>query len=282
MNRKTNRNPNRKKITVKRTANAFISMLALSLALPSIATAETAEEKGYKIMLEMEKRDEGWSDAEADLEMILRKPNGVEVVRKISNQSLEGESGEDKSIVEFKEPLDVRGTMFLTHSKALEPDDQWIFLPALKRTKRISSKRQTGRFMGSEFTYEDMSAFSIHKYDYKYLSEGKCGEPEQDCHIIEVYPKNKYSGYEKAITYIDKEHLRMYRNELYNKRTGKHQKTLTANGFKLYLDKYWRPDVLLMKNELSGEETELRYHNQKYNVGVREADFRKSALEGNQ
>ena len=244
--------------------------------------AESAEEKGRQIMLEVEARDEGWQDGKTNLVMILRKPDGREVVRKITSQALEGESGKDKSIIEFEEPLDVRGTMFLTHSHPLEPDDQWIFLPALKRTKRISSKRQTGRFMGSEFSYEDMAAFSIHKYTYKYLGDAPCGEAKQDCYIVESYPVNKYSGYEKVISYIDKEHYRPHRHELYSKRTGKHQKTLSARGYQRYLNKIWRPDVLMMKNEQTGDETELQFTNQQYAVGVRAADFRKSALEGEQ
>lgn len=265
-----------------RLRSSLAGILTAGLLIGANAWAETPEEKGLRIMQESEKRDEGWGDSKSDMEMILRKANGREVVRKISNQALEGKSGHDKSLIEFKEPLDVRGTVFLTHSHPLEPDDQWIYLPALERTKRISSKRQTGRFMGSEFTYEDLSAFSVQKYDYRYLKEAPCGEPAQDCHVIELTPKNKYSGYSKGVVYIDKEHLRLYRNELYNKRSGKHQKTLTAKSYKQYLGQYWRPDTMLMKNEQTGDETELHFHNQEYGSGVRAADFRKSALEGRQ
>lgn len=261
---------------------ALLSALGAGLLSSAQALAESPQEKGLRIMQESEQRDDGWRDSKADLEMILRKANGREVLRKISSQAMEGKNGHDKSLIEFKEPLDVRGTVFLTHSHPLEPDDQWIFLPALDRTKRISSKRQTGRFMGSEFTYEDLSAFSVQKYEYKYLNEAPCGEPVQDCHVIELTPKNKYSGYSKGIVYIDKEHLRLYKNELYNKKTGKHQKTLTAKSYQQYLGQYWRPDTMLMKNELTGDETELHFKNQEYRTGVRAADFRKSALEGRQ
>ena len=242
----------------------------------------SVENKAYNIMAEAECRDHGWVDSTADMQMIIRRGDGREVVREVKTQSLEGEGGRDKGLSFFYKPLDVNGTVFLTHSYPLEPDHQWIYLPSQNRVKRISSKRQTGRFMGSEFTFEDMSAFSLEKNTYKYLGETECGEPLQPCHIIETRSKDRYSGYEKAVSYMDKAELRNWRSELYSKRTGKLAKTMTVKNYQLYLDTYWRPNELTMHNESTGATTVLSWSNQQFRVGLNELDFRKSALERRQ
>ncbi len=277
------------------TTHQIMLLIALSLGLnANTLSAENStldnttnadantENKAYEIMAEAERRDEGWGDNKADMQMIIRRGDGREVVREVKTQTLEGEGGRDKGLSFFHKPLDVNGTVFLTHSYPLEPDHQWIYLPSQNRVKRISSKRQTGRFMGSEFTFEDMSAFSLEKHEYTYLGETECGEPLQACHIIESRSKDRYSGYEKSISYIDKAELRNWKSELYSKRTGKLSKTLTVKNYKQYLGKYWRPDELTMRNEKSGATTTLRWSNQQFGVGLSEIDFRKSALERRQ
>lgn len=244
--------------------------------------ADLNDSKAYAIMADAEQRDIGWTDNVANMQMIIRRADGREVVREVTTQTLEGDGGRDKGLLLFNQPLDVNGTVFLTHSFPLEPDHQWIYLPSQNRVKRISSKRQTGRFMGSEFTFEDMSAFSLEKNTYQYLGETECGEPLQACHIIETRSKDRYSGYEKGVSYLDKAELRSWKSEFYSKRTGKLSKTLTVKSYQLYLDKYWRPDELTMHNESSGATTILRWSDQQFRLGLNENDFRKSALERRQ
>lgn len=246
------------------------------------ATAKLNDAKAYAIMADAEQRDIGWKDSVANMQMIIRRADGREVIREVKTKTMEGHDGRDKGLLFFNKPLDVNGTVFLTHSYPLEPDHQWIYLPSQNRVKRISSKRQTGRFMGSEFTFEDMSAFSLEKNSYQYLGESECGEPLQPCHIIEIRSKDSYSGYEKGISYIDKAELRSWKSEFYSKRTGKLSKTLTVKSYQLYLDKYWRPDALTMHNEKSGATTTLKWSEQQFRIGLDEIDFRKSALERRQ
>ena len=69
--------------------------------------------------------------------------------------------------MEFVSPADVKGTKFLSYSHIKKDDDQWLYLPALKRVKRIASKNKSGSFMGSEFSYEDLSSFDADKYIYE-------------------------------------------------------------------------------------------------------------------
>lgn len=244
--------------------------------------APQSDPKAYALMTEADKRDLGWEDTAAKMQMIIRRSDGREVIREVKTQTMEGDDGRDKSLLFFYKPLDVNGTVFLTHSYPLDPDHQWIYLPSQNRVKRISSKRQTGRFMGSEFTFEDMAGFSLDKNTYQYLGETECGEPLQACHIIETRSKDRYSGYEKSISYIDQVELRSWKSEFYSKRTGKLSKTLEVKAYQLYLDKYWRPDELSMRNENTGATTVLKWSDQQFRIGLEEKEFRKSALERRQ
>lgn len=258
----------------------WFSLVMLAALYSSQVLANDDAEKAYKIMAESERGDEGWIDNRSDMQMTIRRGDGREIVRELRTQALEGGSGEDKSLMVFDEPLDVRGTVFLTHSYPLEPDDQWIFLPSQNRVKRISSKRRNGRFMGSEFTFEDLAGFALEENDYRYLREEACGDLQ--CHVIEVRPKDQYSGYEKFVYFMDVKELRIWRVEFYDKRTGKHSKTMTMRDYSQYLDKYWRAGQALMSNLISGAETEIRWNKEQFRTGLNEQDFSKTALERRQ
>ena len=97
-----------------------------------------------------------------------------------------------------------------------------------------------------------------------------------------IRSKDKYSGYEKSISYIDQAELRNWKSELYSKRTGKLSKIVSVSGFELYLDKFWRPSELTMSNQKTRAETVLKWQNQSFNTGLNDSEFRKSSLERRQ
>jgi outer membrane lipoprotein-sorting protein len=129
------------------------------------------EKKGLEIAQEVEKRDTGWKDFSATMEMVLINKKGKKTTRKIKNFSLEVDGDGDKSMSLFETPRDVKGTAMLTFSHKLDADEQWLYLPALKRVKRISSRNKSGPFMGSEFAYEDISSQEVEKYKHFYVSD---------------------------------------------------------------------------------------------------------------
>ena len=147
-----------------------VAAVALSLLSFSII-AETAEEKGLAIAIEADKRDEGFGDSTANMTMELKNKQGDTSIRYIRIKTLEVIGDGDKSMSIFDKPADVKGTAFLTFSHAIKPDEQWLYLPALKRVKRINSKNKSGPFMGSEFAYEDIASQEVEKYTYKYLRD---------------------------------------------------------------------------------------------------------------
>ena len=152
--------------------NLFYTLLgSVLLSLSISAQAQTPEEQGLAIAVEADKRDLGWGDSTANMVMVLRNKAGKESRREIRIKNMEVDGDGDKSISIFDQPKDVKGTAFLSHTHAQKPDDQWLFLPALKRVKRISSANKSGPFMGSEFAFEDLSSQEVERYAYKLLGE---------------------------------------------------------------------------------------------------------------
>jgi outer membrane lipoprotein-sorting protein len=252
----------------------FIWCLALLLFI-NVGHAQSALQKGLDIAKERKARDLGWADSVADVSMILRNPQGQEVERKIRIKSLEVVGDGDKGLTIFDQPLDVKGTVFLNFSHALEPDDQWIYLPKRSKVTRIRSKNKSGPFMGCEFAYEVMSSFEIEKFKFKYLRDDEY--EGQDSYVVEQVPLDKNSGYTKQIVWVGKKHYRVLQVESYD-RKGSLLKVLIMNDYNLYLDKYWRPLSMEMFNEQNGKSTELLTHDIKFKVGLDDSDFNEARL----
>ena len=161
-------------------------LLGAPMLLMPQAQAMTPQERGLEISVEAKKRDIGWGDMSTAMQMILRNSEGQQSIREIRLKSLEQANDGDKSLTVFDQPRDVKGTAFLSFSHVETADDQWLYLPALKRVKRISSRNKSGPFMGSEFAFEDLSSFEIDKYTYKYLGDETIND--LDHFVIEQYP----------------------------------------------------------------------------------------------
>ncbi|MDF2178385.1 outer membrane lipoprotein-sorting protein [Aliiglaciecola sp. CAU 1673] len=250
--------------------------LVFAVASTPIAQAQQSDaEKGLAIAKERKIRDEGWGDSQAEASMILRTSSGQEIERKMRLLTLEMENDGDKGLTVFDQPADVKGTAFLNYSHALEPDEQWMYLPALKRVKRIASKSKSGPFMGSEFAFEDLSSFEVEKFSYKYLRDEKING--QDAFVLEQVPAYEFSGYTKMLAWIDKEHYRAQKIEFYDRKDSL-LKTLTMHDYKQYLDKYWRPMLMKMVNHQNGKSTDLVTHELTFRTGLTEEDFSQASL----
>ncbi len=252
------------------------TVLVVMLASTSPSFAQSAEEKGLEIVTAADRRDSGWKHLTSEMEMILRNRAGKESRRKMTSRQLEVEGDGDKSLSLFKEPRDVAGTAMLTFSHGLDPDDQWLYLPAIKRVKRISSKNKSGPFMGSEFAFEDIGSPEIEKFSYRYLGEEACGEGYQ-CHVVERIPKYENSGYTRQVAWFDKEHYRNIKVEYYDRKNSL-MKTLDTFGFKEYSGGYWRADRFEMVNHLTGKSTTLLWTGHDFETPMDEKDFSQNAL----
>ena len=238
--------------------------------------ASTDEEKGLQIMQESDRRDTGFGDSSADLKMILKSSNGDETLRLLKMDTLEVKGDGNKSLSIFDSPRDVKGTAFLSFTHALEPDEQWLYLPALKRVKRISSSNKSGPFVGSEFAFEDLTSFEVPKYKYKYLRDEVVND--KDCFVIELYPQYEESGYTRQLSWIEKERYIPLKVEYYDRKNAL-LKTLEFKGYQQYLGQYWRADEMLMTNHQNGKSTSLVSENYKFRTGLTDRDFDQNTLQ---
>ncbi len=249
-------------------------LLIFQLAAFNVA-AITDEEKGLAIAVEADKRDNGFADSTADMIMELRNKQGDSSTRQIRIKTLEVTGDGDKAMSIFDQPADVKGTAFLTFSHAIKADEQWMYLPSIKRVKRINSKNKSGPFMGSEFAFEDIASQEVAKYTYKYLRDEKFNGI--DCFVMERIPTYKHSGYTRQVAWINKAEYRPEKTVFYDRKNTL-LKTLTLSGYKKYLDKYWRADQLLMKNHQNEKSTTLNWSNYKFKTGLNEKDFSRNSL----
>ncbi len=266
---------------IKKAAFRLLIIPVIFVLLPIIiphaeAAAETPEGKGLTIAREADIRDKGFHDFTSSMTMTLRNKHGRESVRKIRGRTLEVEGDGDKSLTIFDNPRDVKGTAFLNFTHKTGDDDQWLFLPALKRVKRISSRNKSGSFMGSEFAYEDISSQEVEKYTYKWIRDEAYNG--QECFVVELYPVDtKNSGYTRQTVWIDKQEYRSLKVEFFDRKKS-HLKTLTFTGYKKYLDKYWRADEMQMVNHQNGKSTRLKFSDYKFQTGLTDKDFNKNSL----
>ena len=251
-------------------------LLIVLLMLPlQDVLADSAATKGLTIAQEMERRDSGWDDQTADMQMTLRNSRGDESHREIRARTLEIQGDGDKSLNIFNSPADVRGTAFLSFTHAKEPDDQWLYLPALKRVKRIASANKSGPYMGSEFAYEDLSSQELENYSYKWLRDERLDGRETL--VIERYPSYEHSGYTKQQVWVDKVMYQPLRVEYFD-RKGTLLKTATFHGYQQYLGRFWRPERLEMINHQTGKSTTLRLDNYRFRTGLTASDFNSNSL----
>lgn len=251
--------------------------LLVLLSLSFSALAQTPEEKGLEIAIEADRRDTGFHDSTASLKMLLRNRQGDESTRYIRVRTLEQLDDGDKSLTIFDEPADIRGTAFLSFTHKTGPDDQWLYLPALKRVKRISSSNKSGPFMGSEFAYEDLSSQEIEKYTYKYLRDEACDDG-LECFVLERYPVDKNSGYTRQLVWIDKQEYRPQQVVFYDRKNAR-LKTLTYSDYQQYLDKYWRAGTMHMENHQTGKSTLLTWSDYRFQTGLSDRDFNRNTLD---
>ena len=250
-------------------------ILTFLTAFCTQVVALTAEEQGLQIVQEVDYRDIGFGDSKSDLKMILRNRNGDESVRVLTMKTLEVQEDGDKSLSVFSKPRDIKGTAFLSFTHALVPDEQWLYLPALKRVKRISSSNKSGPYLGSEFAFEDLTSFEVKKYKYKYLKDEDL--KGIDCFVVEFYPQYKHSGYTKQIVWIDKDRYIPLKTDYYDRKNSL-LKTLEQKDYKQYLEKHWRPSEMLMTNHQNGKSTVLAWENFVFKNGFSKRHFNKSTL----
>lgn len=257
-----------------------MTLLAMTVAIAfPIDAADPSQEdqRARDVALKWDASDKGFHDSKANISMILEDARGNRAVREMVIYTLEspGLDEGDKSLVIFESPRDVQGTALLTHAHILDSDDQWLYLPALGRIKRISSANKSGPFVGSEFAYEDIAGMEVNKYAHRWLREEPCNN--RQCAVLEQIPKYAGTGYSKLIAWYELEDHQLRKIDYYDRRNAL-MKTLMFQDYRHHHDKFWRAHELRMVNHQTGKKTMLRYDSIEFQTGLEERDFDRSAL----
>ncbi len=182
----------------------------------------------------------------------------------------------DKVLIIFDNPKDVKGTALLTYSHLQRDDDQWLYLPALKRVKRISAHNKSGSFVGSEFAYEDIATQEIDKYSYQWT--GAQTYNDKPCFVVERHPVDKRnSGYIRQVVWYDQAEYRIQKIDYYDRKNAL-LKSLEFDNYNQYREQHWRPDRMLMVNHQNGKSTLLEWSKYQFRSGLKEQDFSKNSL----
>ena len=246
----------------------------LSVLLLGVSLVFAGEGKGYEIAKKSDQQARNFVDEKNQSKMTLIDAKGRPIVRNMVTITLEDPNQKDLSIIQFLNPADVRGTSLLTHQNPKGDDKQWLYLPELRKVKKISSKNKSGSFMGSEFTYEDISANALDKWTYKFIEETKIDG--KDAFLIEKVPNYKNSGYSKVKMWITKENYLLVRQEYFDRK-----KTLMKVQLAEWtqIGKVWRFSKLAMENLQTGKKSILEITERKLKTGLKKSDFNKRALQ---
>jgi outer membrane lipoprotein-sorting protein len=252
--------------------------LVMILAALCIPLTAAADQKRDDIARKLASKSAGYGDSTASIEMVL-VDGSRETRRSMRLQVLERPAADegDFSLLVFDSPNDVRGTALLSHAGAGDAaDQQWLYLPATRRARRVAGGSRSAAFLGSEFAFEDITGVELGKHTWTLRGEEACGKAV--CYRLETRPRYSDSGYLKREVWLDKTELRPVKIDFYD-RKGALLKTLTYGDYKKYGGKYWRAHTWSMANKKTGRSTVLRFGSYAFKTGLDADDFSKTALQ---
>lgn len=216
-------------------------------------------------------------DSVADATFTLINKTGQERVRKTFGTTKLAENGIDNMrMTRFMSPPDVKGTVSLLIEHADKDDDIWIYLPALKKVRRLVSNNKKDSFMGTDFTYADVIGYKVGEWSYKLLKEEMVeGQP---CYVIEALPKSDAvktsNGYSKRVSWLRKDNLMAVKVDYWDE-AGQLLKTSNFTDIQLVDQKRgkWQAMRLETSNVQTGHRTVIKFDNFKANQQVKDEFF---------
>jgi outer membrane lipoprotein-sorting protein len=250
----------------------FITAMAI-IATAMANQPANAQLTGQQIMEKVYHNPSG-EDTQGSLTMTLTNNRGEQRVRTLT-QFIKDDGKVEKKIMFFVSPADVKNTSFMSWSYADgRSDDQWIYLPALKRTKRISSDGKSDSFMGSDFTYDDLGDRHPNQDNHKLLREETVDG--KDCYVVESTPKEDDYMYSKTITWVMKDNYLGLKREFYDDR-GKLLKVLTIKKYEK-VDGFWTILETEMHNVQKDHRTNMKFTDVQKNKGIPNSKFTERSM----
>lgn len=251
---------------------ACIAALVLIAAFGSATSAYT-QFSGKQIMEKVYENPAG-EDTQGELTMTLTNKQGEQRIRNLT-QYIKNYGDVEKKIMFFQAPADVRGTAFMNWSYTDgRDDDQWIYLPALKRIKRISSDGKGDYFMGSDFTYDDLGDRHPDEDTHELLREETIDG--YSCYVVGSTPKDEDYMYSKTITWVIKDSFIGLKREFYDDR-GKLLKVLNIIKFN-QIEGFWTILETKMSNVQKDHSTHMEFSNIRINQGIPDRKFTERSM----
>jgi len=251
-----------------------ILLLVLLLAV-QVATVDASYKDGMSLAEAVYDRDSP-KDSSAKVEMLLSKNGSLKKRRLLFSYGLDKGASERLTLMRFVQPKSVDGTGLLSKDYLGDDNDQWLYLPSLDRVRRISSKRKGGRFVGSEFFYEDLRDREVNMDDHILLGDGNSGKVS--CLLLQSTPvKKSNSIYSKRVSCIHPKILIPLWTEFYKKKASP-IKRLKAKRIKK-VQGYWTIYESTMTNLKTGSATQLITREILYNQKIPETLFTQRGLE---
>lgn len=262
---------------MKSTMFAITCLFLLSCPM-SVSPSHAADTplSGLELAWQVFNRDVGKTSV-STATMVLVSKRGNKRIRTFKNfRKRKGDL--ETQLIRFTAPADINGTTFLTVEKEGWKTDQFLYLPALRRTRRIVSSQKSSSFVNSDFSYEDMERHAVDDYDYKIT--GSITTAGVDCHILETTPKPGIdSQYSKAITHVAKFSLVPVYGEFFNKKNQliKRYKVLKLEK----IQGIWTASAVLMENIKKKHKTYIKLQHIEYNIDMDESLLSRQAMEKN-
>ncbi len=252
-------------------------LLSILLLLTAQSSAEDTTETVSAREISLKARDKQFpKNSVMDITMILINKRGSKRERTILSKRRDEENGEAKSAAYFLSPADVKGTGFLVWEHKDQPNDIWIYLPALKKIRRIASEQKHQSFMGSDFSYADMENEDVDDADHKIISEETV--EGMDCWVVESIPKPESdSEYSKLVTWVRKKDYIPQQVDFYNKK-GKHFKHMKSLRI-APVGEEMLPTHISMENIQKKHKTEIILSNIKLDQDIPDEEFTKRAIQ---
>ena len=187
----------------------------------------------------------------------------------------------DKTVLVFKTPRDVAGISYLSYDYPDKKDgssvdsDSWIYIPAMKKVRRVSGSSKDDDFQGTDFTYDDMGDRNLDEDTHKFLRKEKCGG--FDCYVVESVPKDKREIYSKKISWIRKDCFMAVKVEFYDK-LGKLHRVLNVQDIK-QVQGFWTRGKMEMQNVQTKHKTIITFSDMKYNLKIGSDMFNVAKME---
>jgi hypothetical protein len=220
--------------------------------------------------------DAGFADSTVSVRMVLHDGRGRTSERALRILTLEGSGGSgDRTLIVFDAPATERGTALLTWNQPGD-DDQWLYLPALKRVKKIAARNRSGPFVGSEFAFEDLTEDEIESFVWRLEGTDPCGDDR--CYRVERVPVDPLSGYARQLAWYETETLRLIRVEYFDRKNAP-MKVLETGAWTRSPEGFWRAHYMDMRNGQTRRRTELHWSEFGFGEGLDAADFTTTALQ---